>query len=73
MREVYLETEIRASLVLLFCERLVQSALTGKLGQLSDLDGLYLWLDGIAAVLSATATPAFARANPFPRLKRTYG
>ncbi len=42
-------------------------SLGGKLGQLSDLDGLYLLLDGIAAVLATTATLAFARANPFPR------
>ena len=48
-------------------------SLGGKLGQLSDLDGLYLLLDGIAAVLSTTATLAFARANPFPRPKGTYG
>ena len=48
-------------------------SLGGKLGQLSDLDGLYLLLDGIAAVLSSTATLAFARANPFPRPKGTYG
>jgi hypothetical protein len=48
-------------------------SLGGKLGQLSDLDGLYLLLDGIAAVLSTTATLAFARVNPFPRPKGTYG
>jgi hypothetical protein len=48
-------------------------SLGGKLGQLSDLDGLYLLLDGIAAVLSTTATLAFARAHPFPRPKGTYG
>jgi hypothetical protein len=48
-------------------------SLGGKLGQLSDVDGLYLLLDGIAAVLSSTATLAFARANPFPRPKSTYG
>jgi hypothetical protein len=47
--------------------------LGGKLGQLSDLDGLYLLLDGIAAVLSTTATLAFVRANLFPRPKGTYG
>jgi len=41
--------------------------------QLGDLDGLYLLLDGIAAVLSTTATLAFVRANPFPRSKGTYG
>ncbi len=48
-------------------------SLGGKLGQLSDLDGLYLLLDGIAAVLSTTATLAFVRVNPFPRPKSTYG
>ncbi len=48
-------------------------SLGGKLGQLSDLDGLYLLLDGIAAVLSTTATLAFVRINPFPRPKGTYG
>ncbi len=48
-------------------------SLGGKLGQLSDVDGLYLLLDGIAAVLSTTATLAFARANPFPRPKGTCG
>ncbi len=46
-------------------------SLGGKLGQLSDLDGLYLLLDGIAAVLSTTATLAFVRVNPFPRPKGT--
>ena len=48
-------------------------SLGGKLGQLSDLDGLYLLLDGIAAVLSTTATLEFARVNPFPTPKGTYG
>jgi hypothetical protein len=48
-------------------------SLGGKLGQLSDLDGLYLLLDGIAAVLSTNATLTFARANPFPKPKGTYG
>ena len=48
-------------------------SLGGKLGQLSDLDGLYLLLDGIAAVLSTTATLAFVRVNPFPRPKGTCG
>ncbi len=48
-------------------------SLGGKLGQLSDLDGLYLLLDGIAAVLSTTATLAFVRVNLFPRPKGTYG
>lgn len=48
-------------------------SLGGKLGQLSDLDGPYLLLDGIAAVLSTTATLAFVRLNPFPRPKGTYG
>jgi hypothetical protein len=48
-------------------------ALGGKLGTLSDLDGLYLLLAGIAAVLSTAATLAFVRANPFPRPKGTCG
>jgi hypothetical protein len=45
----------------------------GKLGQVSDGDGLYLLLDGIAAVLSTTATLAFVRLNPFPTPKGTCG
>jgi len=48
-------------------------SLGGKLGLLSDLDGLYLLLDGIAAVLSTAATLAFVCTNPFPRPKGTYG
>jgi hypothetical protein len=48
-------------------------SLGGKLGLLSDLDGLYLLLDGIAATLSTAATLAFVRLNPFPRPKGTYG
>jgi hypothetical protein len=48
-------------------------SLGGKLGALSDLDGLYLLLAGIAAVLSTAATLTFVRANPFPRLKPTCG
>jgi len=48
-------------------------SLGGKLGTLCDLDGLYLLLDGIAAVLSTNATLAFVRANPFPRPKDTCG
>ena len=47
-------------------------SLGGKLGQLSDLDGRYRLLDGMAAVLSTTATLAFVRLNPFPRPKATY-
>jgi len=48
-------------------------SLGGKLGTLCDLDGLYLLLAGIAAVLSTTATLAFVQANPFPRPKETCG
>lgn len=48
-------------------------SLGGKLGMLCDLDGLYLLLDGIAAVLSTAATLAFVHVNPFPRPIGTYG
>ncbi len=48
-------------------------SLGGKLGTLCDLDGLFLLLDGIAAVLSTTATLTFVRANPFPSPKGIYG
>jgi hypothetical protein len=48
-------------------------ALGGKLGTLLDLDGLYMLLAGIRAVLVTAATLMFARAHPFPRPKGTCG
>ncbi len=45
----------------------------GKLGTLSDLDGFYLLLAGISAVLVTAATLTFVRSNPFPRPKGTCG
>lgn len=43
-------------------------SLGGKLGQLSDLDGLYLLLDGIAAVLATTATLGRLHENQADRI-----
>ncbi len=48
-------------------------SLGGKLGFLSDLDGLYLLLCGISAVFVTAATLTFVRSNPFPRPKGTCG
>lgn len=48
-------------------------SLGGKLGTLSDLDGFYLLLSGISAVLVTAATLTFVRSNPFPRPKGTCG
>jgi hypothetical protein len=48
-------------------------ALGGKLGTLTDLDGLYLLLAGISAVLVTAATLLFIRSNPFPTPKGTCG
>ena len=48
-------------------------ALGGKLGTLTDLDGLYLLLAGISAVFITAATLLFIRSYPFPRTKGTYG
>ena len=48
-------------------------SLGGKLGTLADLDGLYLLLAGISAVLVTVATLSFAHVNPFPRPKGTCG
>ena len=48
-------------------------SLGGKLGTLSDLDGFYLLLAGISAVLVTVATLTFLRSNPFPRPKGTCG
>jgi hypothetical protein len=48
-------------------------ALGGKPGTLTDLDGLYLLLAGIGAVLVTAVTLLFARSNPFPRPKGTCG
>ena len=48
-------------------------SLGGKLGTLSDLDGFYLLLAGISAVLVTAATLTFLRSNPFPRPKGTCG
>ena len=41
--------------------------LGGKLGRLSDLDGPYVLLAGIRAVLVTVATLTFAAQHPFPR------
>jgi hypothetical protein len=41
--------------------------LGGKLGLSSDLDGPYVLLAGIQAVLVTVATLAFATQHPFPR------
>jgi hypothetical protein len=48
-------------------------SLGGKLGTLSDLDGFYLLLAGIRAVLVTAATFLFVRSYPFPRPKGTCG
>jgi hypothetical protein len=48
-------------------------SLGGKLGSVCDLDGLYLLLDGISAILCAAATLTFVRIYPFPKPQRTYG
>ncbi len=48
-------------------------SLGGKLGTLSDLDGFYLLLAGIRAVLVTAATFLFARSHPFPRPKAACG
>ena len=48
-------------------------SLGGKLGTLTDLDGLYLLLAGISDVLVTAATLLFVQANPFPRPKGTCG
>lgn len=48
-------------------------SLGGKLGTLADLDGFYLLLAGIRAVLVTAATLLFVRAHPFPRPIRTCG
>jgi hypothetical protein len=45
----------------------------GKLGSTSDLDGPYLLLAGIRAVLVSATTLAFASQHPFPRDGATYG
>jgi hypothetical protein len=47
--------------------------LGGKLGLSSDLDGPYVLLTGISAVLIAAATLAFAAQHPFPRDGGTCG
>jgi len=47
--------------------------LGGKLGFSSDLDGPYVLLAAISAVLVAAATLSFAAQHPFPRAKGTYG
>jgi hypothetical protein len=47
--------------------------LGGKLGLTSDLDGPYVLLAGIRAVLVTAATLAFTHAHPFPRDGDTYG
>jgi hypothetical protein len=47
--------------------------LGGQLGLPSDLDGPYVLLAGIRAVLTTAATLAFADRHPFPRNGETYG
>jgi hypothetical protein len=47
--------------------------LGGKLGLSSDLDGPYVLLAGIRAVLVTQSTLAFAHRHPFPRAPGTYG
>lgn len=47
--------------------------LGGKLGQHSDLDGPYILLAGISAVLVTLATLTFAARDPFPHQAFTYG
>ena len=47
--------------------------LGGKLGFASDLDGPYVLLAGIRAVLLTAATLAFANQHPFPRAGGIYG
>jgi hypothetical protein len=47
-------------------------SLGGKLGLLSDLDGLYLLLAGISFVLTTAATLSFASSHPFPFSSFTY-
>lgn len=47
--------------------------LGGKLGQHADLDGPYILLAGISAVLVTAATIAFADRDPFPHQAFLYG
>jgi len=47
--------------------------LGGKLGFSADLDGPYLLLAGLSALLVTLATLSFAEHNPFPGRRRTYG
>ena len=47
--------------------------LGGKLGLLADLDGPYVLLAGLSALLVTLATLSFAKHHPFPRLEGTYG
>jgi len=47
--------------------------LGGKLGRASDLDGPYVLLAGIRAVLITVATLSFAAQHPFPRPGETCG
>lgn len=48
-------------------------SLGGKLGLANDLDGPYLVLRGISALLQTRTTLSFASISPFPRLNGTYG
>jgi hypothetical protein len=48
-------------------------SLGGKLGLLTDRDGLYLLLAGISFVFTTAATLSFAWAHPFPFSSFTYG
>jgi hypothetical protein len=47
--------------------------LGGKLGRSSDLDGPYVLLAGLSAVLVTIATLSFAAQHPFPDVGDTYG
>lgn len=47
--------------------------LGGKLGLSSDLDGPYVLLAGISAILLTASTLAFAARHPFPRAEETCG
>ncbi len=47
--------------------------LGGKLGLANDLDGPYLVLRGVSALLQTFTTLSFLTVSPFPRLTSTYG
>lgn len=47
--------------------------LGGKLGLANDLDGPYLVLRGISAIIQTLVTLSFVSISPFPRQDSTYG